>query len=72
MIIQKGITRQTTHRKYVIGAHPIIHTFIQQLKVTELIATYIKQDARLILPGRNWGQVLQSSNETIECYTNLT
>ena len=50
MITQKGITHQTTHRKYVIGAHPIIHTFIQQLKLTEIIATYIQQDARLIMP----------------------
>ena len=50
MILQKGIAHQTIHRKYVIGAHPIIHAFIQKMHLTETIASYIKQDARLTLP----------------------
>ena len=34
----------------MIEAHPIIQTYIQTLKIPELIASYIQQDHRLKLP----------------------
>jgi transposase len=49
MITQRGIG-QAVHKKYVLGAHPIIQFFIQQLKIPEIIGAYIKQDERLKLP----------------------
>ncbi|MBW1792319.1 MAG: IS1634 family transposase [Deltaproteobacteria bacterium] len=50
MITQKGIHQNTTHKKFVIGAHPIIQVFIETLKIPDIIGTYIKQDERLKLP----------------------
>ncbi len=49
MIQQTGIS-QRVHKKYVIGPHPILQTFLQRLNVSSIIASYIKQDARLKLP----------------------
>ena len=43
MQTQKGLNGKIEHRKYFIGAHPIIQTFIERLKVSEIIGAYIKQ-----------------------------
>ena len=50
MISQRGLRPHTLHKKSVLGAHPIIQCFIQQLQIPETIATYIPQDGRLKLP----------------------
>jgi transposase len=49
MITQKGIRRDDTLTKQVMGAHPIIQRFIETLKIPEIIGTYIQQDQRLKL-----------------------
>ena len=49
MITQKG-PKETVLRKFVLEAHPIIQTYIEKLKIPELIGTYILQDRRLKLP----------------------
>lgn len=50
MIIQRTWRKGVELRKYVIQAHPIVQTYIQKLKIPELIATYIPRDKRLKLP----------------------
>lgn len=50
MITQKGLRKDSVLRKFVLEAHPIIRTYIQKLKIPELIATYILQDQRVKLP----------------------
>ena len=50
MITQPGWRKDSLLKKFVIQAHPIIQTYIQKLKISELIATYIQQDQRLKLP----------------------
>lgn len=50
MITQPGWRKDVVLKKFVIGAHPIIQSFIEQLKIPEIIATYIKQDRRLKVP----------------------
>jgi len=50
MITQPGWRKGVVLRKFVIEAHPIIQTYIQKLKIPELIASYIQQDHRLKLP----------------------
>lgn len=49
MRAQKGLKKGVEHRKYSIGAHPIIQTYIEKLQVGEIIGSYIKQDERLRL-----------------------
>lgn len=49
MIIQEGLKSGTIHKKYVIGAHPIIQYFIDRLKIDEIIGSYVKQDKRIKL-----------------------
>ncbi len=49
MIVQEGLRKDALHKKYVIGAHPIIEFFIERLKITEIIGSYVKQDKRLKL-----------------------
>jgi transposase len=50
MITQPGWRKGVELRKFVIQVHPIIQTYLQKLKIPELIATYIQQDHRLQLP----------------------
>ncbi len=44
MIIQEGLKKEVLHKKYVIGAHPIILYFMDRLRIDESIGSYIKQD----------------------------
>lgn len=50
MITQPGWRKGVLLRKFVIQAHPIIQSYIQRLKIPELIASYIQQDHRIKLP----------------------
>lgn len=50
MITQSGWRKGNVLKKFVLQAHPIIQTYLQKLKIPELIATYIRQDQRLKLP----------------------
>jgi transposase len=50
MIIQRTWRKGGELRKFVIQAHPIIQTYIQKLKIPELIASYISRDHRVKLP----------------------
>jgi transposase len=50
MITQAGWRKGVVLRKFVLEAHPIIQTYVQKLKIPELISSYIQQDHRLKLP----------------------
>ena len=50
MITQPGWRKGNLLKKFVIQTHPIIQTYLQKLRISELIATYIQQDQRLKLP----------------------
>jgi len=50
MITQPGSRKEALLKKFVLQAHPILQTYIQKLKIAELIGTYIAQDHRLKLP----------------------
>src|SRR3989338_11643055 len=47
MIPQKSLRHEATLKKQILGAHPIIQFFVDQLKVAEIIGSYIIQDQRL-------------------------
>lgn len=49
MIYQKSLRHHATLKRSCLGAHPIIQFFIDQLKITEVIGSYIQQDERLSL-----------------------
>lgn len=49
MIYQRDLRKAAIHKRSVLGAHPIIQFFVETLKVTEIIGSYIKQDSRLSL-----------------------
>jgi len=49
MIIQAGLRKDALHKKYVIGAHPIIQFFMDKLQINGIIGSYVKQDKRLKL-----------------------
>jgi len=50
VITQPALQRNAEHRRFVIEAHPIIQTFVEKLRIPEIIAAYIKQDKRMTLP----------------------
>ncbi len=50
MFTQKGIKKHSLLKKEFIGANPIIHFFIEKLRVKEIISSCIKQDDRLSIP----------------------
>lgn len=49
MIIQEGLRNGVIHKKYVIGAHPIIQFFMDRLKIDEIVGSYVRQDKRMRL-----------------------
>jgi transposase len=46
MQTQFGLKRNTFHRRYALGAHPIIHTYMNRLGVADIIGSHIKHDMR--------------------------
>lgn len=49
MIHLKSLRHKATLKRSLLGAHPIIQFFIDRLKITDVIGTYIRQDERLSL-----------------------
>ena len=47
--IQRGIKKDSTLTRFVLGAHPIIEHFIEMLKIREIISTYVRTDKRMKL-----------------------
>lgn len=46
MKIQHGLKKDYVLKKFVLGVHPIIHYFVEKLKVHEIIGTYVQADKR--------------------------
>jgi transposase len=49
MQIQRGIKKDSSLTKFVLGAHPIIEHFIEMLHIREIISTYVRSDKRMKL-----------------------
>jgi transposase len=49
MQIQRGLKRDSSLAKFVLGAHPIIEHFIGILRIREIISTYVPSDKRMKL-----------------------
>jgi len=49
MQIQRGISKDSSLTKFVLGAHPIIEHFIELLQIREIIGTYVRTDKRMKL-----------------------
>ena len=49
MQIQRGLRKDSSHTKFVLGAHPIIEHFIETLRIREIIGTYMRSDKRMKL-----------------------
>jgi len=43
-------TRQSRLQKSVLGADPLIHYYVEKLRICEIFRTYVKSDARLAMP----------------------
>lgn len=44
-------TRQSRLKKSVLGAHPLIQYYVDKLRIREIFRTYVKSDARLVMPA---------------------
>ena len=49
MQIQRGLQRDSSLAKFVLGAHPIIEHFIEMLRIRETISSYVPSDKRMKL-----------------------
>lgn len=49
MQIQRGLKKDSTLTKFVLGAHPLIEHFIKRLRIREIISTYLRSDKRMRL-----------------------
>jgi transposase len=49
MQIQRGLKKDSSLTKFVLGAHPIIEHFINRLRIRETIGTYMQSDRRMTL-----------------------
>src|SRR5210317_1647757 len=47
MQIQRGLKRDSSLAKFVLGAHPIIEHFIEMLRIRETISSYVPSDKRM-------------------------
>ena len=50
MHVQHALRSGPVLKKYVLGVHPIIQWYIDKLKISEIIRSHIRQDARARLP----------------------
>jgi transposase len=49
MQTQRGLRKDSTLTKFVLGAHPIIEHFIEKMRIREIISTYMRTDKRMRL-----------------------
>ena len=49
MQVQRGLKKDSTLTKFVLGAHPIIEHFIEKMRIREIISTYMASDKRMKL-----------------------
>jgi transposase len=49
MQVQRGLKKDSTHTKFVLGAHPIIEHFIEKMRIREIMSTYMRTDKRMRL-----------------------
>ncbi|MCZ6654565.1 MAG: IS1634 family transposase [Planctomycetota bacterium] len=49
MQIQRGLKKDSSLTKFVLGAHPIIEHFIAMMRIREIISTYVPTDKRMRL-----------------------
>jgi transposase len=49
MQTQRGLSKDSTLTKFVLGAHPIIEQFIEMLQIREIIGAYVRTDKRMKL-----------------------
>ena len=49
MRTQRGLKKDSTLTKFVLGAHPIIEHFIEKMRIREIISTYMRTDKRMRL-----------------------
>jgi transposase len=49
MHIQQGLRKNTSHARFVLGAHPIIEHFMETLRIREIIGAYMPRDKRMKL-----------------------
>ena len=43
-------TRHSRLKKFVLGAHPVIQYYLDKLRIREIFRTYVKSDARQLMP----------------------
>ena len=46
---QRGLKKDSTLTKFVLGAHPIIEHFIEKMRIREIMSTYMRTDKRMRL-----------------------
>ena len=46
---QRGLRRNSSLTKFVLGAHPIIEHFVEMLRIRETIGAYVRSDKRMSL-----------------------
>ena len=49
MQIQRGLKKDSSLTKFVLGAHPIIEHFMERMRIREIISTYMPADKRMSL-----------------------
>jgi len=49
MRTQRGLKKDSTLTKFVLGAHPIIEHFIEKMRIREIMSTYMRTDKRMRL-----------------------
>jgi transposase len=49
MQIQRGLQKDSTLTKFVLGAHPIIEHFVEKMRIREIMSTYMRADKRMRL-----------------------
>ena len=49
MQIQRGLQKDSTLTKFVLGAHPIIEHFVEKMRIREIMSTYMRTDKRMKL-----------------------
>lgn len=49
MQIQRGLKKDSTLTKFVLGPHPIIEHYVEKMRIREIMSTYMRTDRRMRL-----------------------
>ena len=67
MRIQRGLKKDSSLAKFILGAHPIIEHFIEMMRIRGIVSTYVPSDKRMKLDDEKVLGLLIHNTSSTSC-----